>query len=105
MYCLLTTLILLFPRLVILIWWLIQPLRWQVSFNTWIWPLLGAIFIPWTTLSYMIVSPGGVVGFEWVWISLAVIVDIASAFGSGTANRRQSANMDEGARLDELDFS
>jgi hypothetical protein len=87
MCCFFTTLLLLGPRAAILIWWLINPVRWQATFDTWIWPLLGFIFVPWTTLMYVLVAPGGVIGFDWVWIGLAVVADIGMYVGGGYGNR------------------
>jgi hypothetical protein len=87
MCCFFTTLMLLGPRAAILIWWLIYPVRWQLAFDTWIWPLLGFIFVPWTTLMYVLVAPGGVIGFDWVWIALAVVADIGMYAGGGYGNR------------------
>ena len=49
--------------------------------------LLGLVFLPWTTLMYVIVAVGGVTGFDWVWIGLAVISDIVSYSGSVYGNR------------------
>ena len=41
-------------------WWLFQPGRWETAFNGWtggnlwwIWPVLGIIFIPWTTIMFV----------------------------------------------------
>ena len=60
------------------------------AFQTWIWPLLGLIFLPWTTLMYVIVAPGGINGlWEWLFIGLAVIADIGSYTGGGYGNRRR----------------
>jgi hypothetical protein len=87
MCCFFTTLLLLGPRAAILIWWLINPVRWQATFSSFIWPLLGFIFVPWTTLMYVLVAPGGVIGFDWVWIVLAVVADIGMYAGGGYGNR------------------
>jgi hypothetical protein len=87
MCCFFTTLLLLGPRAAILIWWLINPVRWQATFSSFIWPLLGFIFVPWTTLMYVLVAPGGVIGFDWVWIALAVVADIGMYVGGGYGNR------------------
>jgi hypothetical protein len=87
MCCLFTTLVLFGPRLVILLWWLMQPLRWQAAFESFIWPFLGFLFLPWTTLMYVIVAPGGVTGFDWVWIGLMLLADIASYTGGAYGNR------------------
>jgi hypothetical protein len=87
MCCLFTTLVLFGPRLAILVWWLIDPVRWNQAFATFLWPLLGFLFLPWTTLMYVIVFPGGVTGFDWVWLILMFIADIASYTGGAYGNR------------------
>lgn len=81
MCCFFTSLFFFGPRLAFLIYWLIPFGRLKVAatFNTWIWPLLGLIFLPWLTLMYVIVFP--VVGFDWVWLGLALVADIASYTG------------------------
>ena len=56
MCCFFTTLLLLGPRFAILIWWFIRPLYYNLVFNTWVWPILGVIFLPWTTLMYLILN-------------------------------------------------
>ena len=89
MCCIFTLLVVLGPRVAGAIWWIANPALWQKAFTTIIWPILGLIFLPWTTLMYMLVFPGGVVGFEWVWIGLAVIADIASYAGGGYGNRNR----------------
>ncbi len=86
MCCAFLTLLLLGPRVVGAFWWLFQPLRWQVAFGNWgglwwIWPLLGLVFIPWTTIMFVIVSPGGVNGWDWLWVGLMLLGDIASYAG------------------------
>jgi hypothetical protein len=88
MCCFFSTLLLFGPRLVVLIWWLIRPGYYMLVFRTWIWPLLGLIFLPWTTLMYLIVfGANGIVGFDWVWLGLALIADLASYGGSAYGNR------------------
>ncbi len=89
MCCLFTALVLLGPRFGILIWWLFDPARWSLAFDLWVWPLLGALFVPWTTLMYVIVFPGGVDGLDWLWLGLGLFADIASWSGGAWGNRRQ----------------
>jgi hypothetical protein len=36
---------------------------------------------------YVLVAPGGVTGFDWVWIGLALFADIAS-YGGGVGRKR-----------------
>ena len=78
MCCFFATLVFLGPRFAILIWWLFQPVRWQAAFESFIWPLLGLIFVPWTTIMYVLVFPGGITGFDWVWLGLGLAADIFS---------------------------
>ena len=89
MCCLFTTLVLLGPRIGLLVWWLMQPARFALTFNTFIWPLLGIIFLPWTTLMYVAVAPGGITGFDWIWMAIAVFADLGSYAGGGYGNRRR----------------
>jgi hypothetical protein len=87
MCCLFTTLLLLGPRAGVLVWWLINPARFSLAFSTFIWPLLGFLFLPWTTLMYLLVFPMGVVGFDWIWLGLGVLADIGTYGGGGYGNR------------------
>jgi hypothetical protein len=87
MCCLLTVLLFLGPRAAILLWYLLQPLRWRATFDTFLWPLLGALFMPWTTLAYVLTAPGGVNGLDVVLIVIAVLVDLGSYGGSGYKHR------------------
>jgi hypothetical protein len=94
MCCAFLSLVLLGPRFFGALWWLFQPAQWQAAFNGWtggnlwwIWPVLGIIFIPWTTIMFVIVAPGGVNGFDWVWLGLALFGDIAS-YGGGVGRKR-----------------
>ncbi|NOX61110.1 MAG: hypothetical protein GXP42_04070 [Chloroflexi bacterium] len=89
MCCLFTTLVLFGPRLGILVWWLIQPIRWQATFETFLWPFLGFLFAPWTTLMYVLVFPGGIVGFDWIWLALGLLADIASYSGGAYTGRER----------------
>jgi hypothetical protein len=89
MCCLFTALVLLGPRAGILIWWLLDPARWNLAFNTFLWPLLGFIFLPWTTLMYVVVFPGGVDGFDWIWLGLGFLADVVSWSGGAYGNRER----------------
>ncbi|HFQ94003.1 MAG TPA: hypothetical protein ENK32_08345 [Anaerolineae bacterium] len=87
MCCFLTVLVFLGPRLGILVWWLIDPVRWQLAFSSFIWAFLGFLFLPWTTLMWVAVFPGGIIGFDWVLLGLALLVDIGSYTGGGYGNK------------------
>ena len=89
MCCFFTVLVFLGPRAALLIWWLVNEPRFSAAFNNFIVPFLGFLFVPWTTLMYVIVwSPvSGVTGFDWVWLGLALLFDIISITGGGYGNR------------------
>ena len=44
----------LFPRLALLLYWLARPLVVNAAFNTFIIPCLGFVFLPFTTLMYVL---------------------------------------------------
>ena len=85
MCCAFMTLLLLGPRFFGALWWLFQPLRWEAAFGAgnlwWIWPVLGLVFLPWTTIMFIILAPFGLVGWDWLWLGLMVVADIASYAG------------------------
>ena len=88
MCCFFTSLVLLGPRLAILVWWLIRPAYFMSAFSSWIWAILGWVFLPWTTLMFVIVAPGGgVTGFDWLWLGIALMADIGSYAGGGYGTR------------------
>lgn len=88
MCCLFTTLVLFGPRLGILVWWLLNPVRFDLAFDDrWLMTLLLWLFLPWTTLMYLIIFPGGIVGFDWVWLILGILADVASYSGGLYGNR------------------
>ncbi len=81
MCCFLASLLLGGPRLGFLILWLTPygQVKVPLAFQTWIWPLLGLIFLPWTTLAYTIVFP--LTGFDWVWLALGFMLDLVTYVG------------------------
>lgn len=87
--CLLAMLIGFAPRLALIFMWIFG---WRITaaFSSFIWPLLGLIFAPYTTVFYVLVwSPtGGISGWDWVWLGLGVMLDVAK-WGQIANNRRQ----------------
>jgi len=86
MCCFITALLLFGPRLAILVWWIYSPAYITNLFQTWIWPILGLIFLPWSTLMYMVVAPGSIIGFDWILLGMGIFADMASYMG-GYQNR------------------
>jgi hypothetical protein len=95
MCCLFTTLVFLGPRFGILVWWLLDPFRFQATFgDNWVLILLTWLFLPWTLLMYVVVAPFGaqtagpdIQGFDWILLILAFITDIFSYAGGAYGNR------------------
>jgi hypothetical protein len=79
-----------FPRLALLIVWIARPVLVAAAFNTFLLPLLGIIFLPFATLIYVFVyTPGvGLTGFDWIWVILAVLLDIGGWSASYTQRDR-----------------
>jgi hypothetical protein len=76
------------PRIVFLIVWVARPNMVDAAFTTWIWPLLGIIFLPFATLVYVILwTAGGLSSSDWLWVGLAVLIDIIHS-GAGYSRRR-----------------
>jgi hypothetical protein len=90
MGCLLAVFAGMFPRFALIIFWIARPERMDATFTTFLWPLLGIIFLPFTTLIYVLLwSPGtGVTGSDWLWIALAVFLDLAH--WSASASQRNA---------------
>ena len=77
------------PRIALMLIWIFSS-RVSIAFHGgWIWPLLGLLFLPFTTLIYVLAyRPGvGVTGWGWFFVVLGVILDLASYGGSGYTNR------------------
>jgi hypothetical protein len=94
MCCAFLTLTILGPRIFGAFWWIFRPLRWESAFREiasgdlwWIWSVLGIVFLPWTTIMYVIVAPGGVNSWDWLWLGLMLVADIVS-YGGGAGRKR-----------------
>ncbi|ACV80326.1 hypothetical protein Namu_4034 [Nakamurella multipartita DSM 44233] len=93
--CLFVILLFFGPRAGIVLWWLFEPLRWDTTFSSFWLPFLGFLLAPWTTLMYVLVAPGGVNGLDWLWLGLAIVVDLAS-YSSGGVYGRQRRSVQTG---------
>ena len=67
------------PRLLVIFTWIARPAYVDSVFDTFILPLVGLIFLPFTTLMWLLVGtpPQGVEGLDWLWIGLAVLLDLS----------------------------
>lgn len=92
------------PRVALLLWWVMDPMRVGGTFNgwsttigpvtapTWTWPLVGLLLAPWTTVAYVFVAPGGVSALEWVVIVIAILMDLGTHGGSGHTYRQRRSD-------------
>src|SRR5207247_6910732 len=87
MGCLFAILAVSFPRLALFFIWLFTPLVYR-AFDTFIVPLLGIIFLPFTTLMYVLayISGFGLSGWGWFWVILGVFVDMVVYVMSEASN-------------------
>jgi len=69
--------------------WIARPALMDAAFGSFIIPCLGFLFLPFTTLMYVFLKQGvgTIQGLDWLWLFLAVILDLASVAGAGAANR------------------
>jgi hypothetical protein len=93
MSCITTILLVVISRIAIVVWWLANPQSRNLPYESWVlpglpalpawlWTLLGGIFFPWTTLAYLYLFPGGIVGTEWVVLVIAFLIDLAGHGGT-----------------------
>ncbi len=78
-----------FPRLALLFVWLFTSLVRTAFHGGFLLPLLGIIFLPFTTLIYVLVyNPVfGVTGWGWFWVILGFLIDLGSYSSSAYTNR------------------
>ena len=85
MGCLFLLIAALSPRLAVALMWIFTP--WvDRAFDSFFWPLLGLVLLPWTTLLYVTLwntNGRGVDGWEWIFVVFGVFVDVASWGASG----------------------
>jgi hypothetical protein len=74
MCCFVGTVAILGPRVAIALIWIFGN-RVELAFDSWWLPLLGLLFLPWTTLAYLIAwQPGGLDGN---WDALLIVLGVA----------------------------
>jgi hypothetical protein len=92
--CLVVLLGAFFPRIALLFIWLARPALFQAALGP-LFAIAGIIFLPFTTLFYVLLwnPTTGIQGFDWVWIGLAVVIDLAS-YGTSAYGGRNQYNYD-----------
>lgn len=92
MCCLALTAGFLGPRVALFVWWIFGN-KVDLAFDTWIWPLLGLIFLPWTTLAYVLAwgPVNAVSGAGWLVVALGFAADIATYSARAAKSKYQTA--------------
>lgn len=92
------------PRVALALWWFMDPARIDATFRgwsttagsitapAWIWPLVGLLLLPWTTVAYVFVSPAGLTTLEWVIMVIALLMDLSTHGGSGRAYQQRKSS-------------
>lgn len=90
MYCLVGCIGLVTPRLAIVLVVIFSDYIGR-AYDTLMWPVLGFLFMPATTLAYAwaINSRGSVEGFQLVVVVIAVLIDLGMIGGSARAGREK----------------
>ena len=90
MPCLFIVLAAFFPRVVLFLLWLFQPAFFSPEFDgQFLWPLLGFLFLPFTTLMYAVffdAALGGLAGPGVIAVVVAVLIDLGIV-GGGARSR------------------
>ncbi len=102
MGCLIGCLALAFPRVALALVWIFGPVGYlSRPFPAVIWPILGFLFLPTTTLafafsSHSLESAGHLSPFGWLLVILGLLIDLGLLGGGGRAARRRRRENEEG---------
>ena len=81
-----------FPRVALIVVWIATDLV-DRAFSTWVIPLLGLFFLPFTTLVYALAwTPGVHLGNgRWIWVAIAFVIELMGYGGTARTNRARAA--------------
>jgi hypothetical protein len=77
-----------FPRVALVVVWITTNYV-DRAYDSFLLPLLGLFFLPFTTLVYALVwIPGVHLGDgRWVWVAIAFVVELMGYLGTGRSNK------------------
>lgn len=78
-----------FPRIFLILAWIARPGMMDLMFRSFLIPCLGFIFLPWTTLMYILLYANGlgISGLDWLWLGLTLVLDVAMIGTAAATNR------------------
>lgn len=93
MPCLLVLIGLLVPRVTLFFMWLVGYTT--TAFESYLWPLLGFFFMPYTTCAYAIGmnASGGFQGWSLLLLIVAIVFDIANHGGGSRVYRQRETQV------------
>ena len=94
MGCLYLLLALVSPRLLLVVLWIFTTYVQPIAFKFWLWPLLGLIFLPWTTLAFVWAQNTHLGFFQIAAIVIGLLVDVGSNGGAERQRRRRQRSSD-----------
>jgi hypothetical protein len=103
MPCLLGCLALAFPRLAVFLTWLLGGDYLARAYEAPVWPLLGFVFLPLTTLTFAygmnsLGAPGQMSPLGWLLVGLSAATDLGLLGGGRLSARRYQSERDSRAR-------
>jgi hypothetical protein len=92
MCCLFLSMVFIGPRFAFILVWIFGT-KVQLVYSSWIWPLLGVLFFPWTSLMYILVwgPVNHVSGAGWIAVGFGVFLDVATWSGRLAQSRYEAA--------------
>jgi hypothetical protein len=83
------------PRIAFALLWIFDTSRIDAAFSSWVWPLLGLLFFPWTILLYTLAwgPVNGVHGAGWIAVVIGVFLDLATYSARAAQSRYQTRSV------------
>jgi hypothetical protein len=91
MGCFIAIIALMLPRVALVLVFLLTPWL-AVAFDHWLWPLLGLVFAPYTTLAWTAtaLNTGGDITLGWgILLAVAALADVGHWGGGYKSHRRR----------------
>jgi hypothetical protein len=91
---------LVFPRVALLLVWLLGGSYLSRAYESWVWPALGFLFLPLTTLTFAFAynsvgGPGVVTPLGWLLTGLAVLGDLGILSSGRKSSKRRKRDRDD----------